>query len=78
MVNVKYFNCEGITKNLTVVKTNSGHNFDGVTEKGWERDTLVTDEKAFMLNLVNKEVFLLKCLSSNERNGCIFLLWELF
>ncbi len=52
---------------LTVIKAKSGNVFGGFTEQEWHsRGDYVTDPKAFLFSLVNKEVNPFKALCSNE------------
>jgi len=59
--------CDGIGNTLTVIKAKSGNIFGGFTEQKWHSDGgFVTDPKAFIFSLVNKEENPFKELCSNE------------
>jgi hypothetical protein len=59
--------CDGITKTLTVIKAKSENMFGGYTEREWHSYYLfVTDQKAFIFSLVNKEDKPFKALCSEE------------
>ncbi len=48
--------CDGIANTLTIIKSEHGNIFGGFVEKTWNsRDEFVTDAKAFVFSLVNKE-----------------------
>ena len=58
--------CDGIAKTLTVIKAKSGNVFGGFTEQKWQsRFELVTDPKAFIFSLINKEKNPFKVMCSN-------------
>ena len=64
--------CDGIANTLTVIKAKSGNIFGGFTEQKWHsRDGVVTDPKAFIFSLVNKEERPFKVLCSNEGKQAI-------
>jgi hypothetical protein len=65
--------CDGISNTLTVIKAKSGNLFGGFTEKEWHsRGEFVTDPKAFIFSLVNKEEKPFKVLCSNLGEDAIF------
>jgi hypothetical protein len=66
-----YTRCDGIGNTLTVIQAKSGNIFGGFTELKWHsRGGFVTDPKAFIFSLVNKEENPFKVICSNEgRNG---------
>ena len=48
--------CDGIAKTLTIIKAKSGNIFGGFTEQEWHSSREdVTDPKAFIFSLINKE-----------------------
>jgi len=58
---------------LTVIKAKSGNIFGGFTEQEWQSDCgFVTDPKAFLFSLVNKEEKPFKVLCSNEGEQAIY------
>jgi len=64
--------CDGIANTLTIIKAKGGNIFGGFTEKQWHsRSQFVTDPKAFIFSLVNKEVKPFKVMSSNEGKQAI-------
>ena len=64
--------CDGIANTLTVIKAKSGNIFGGFTEQEWHsRGGLVTDSKAFIFSLVNKEEQLFKAMCSNGNQYAI-------
>ena len=64
--------CDGIPNTLTVIKAKSGNIFGGFTEQAWHsRGDYVTDPKAFLFSLVNKEEKPFKALCSNEGEDAI-------
>jgi hypothetical protein len=64
--------CDGIANTLTVIKAKGGNIFGGFTEKQWHsRSQFVTDSKAFIFSLVNKEEKPFKVMSSNEGKQAI-------
>ena len=64
--------CDGIPNTLTVIKAKSGNIFGGYTEQAWHsRVEDVTDPKAFLFSLVNKEEKPLKVMCLKEKAiGC--------
>jgi len=65
-------NCDGIANTLTVIKVKSGNIFGGFTEQAWQsRAEFVTDPKAFIFSLINKEKNPFKVMCSNEGEGAI-------
>ena len=65
--------CDGIGNTLTVIKARSGNIFGGFTEQAWHsRGEDVTDPKAFLFSLVNKEEKPLKVMCSNEGEHAIY------
>ena len=64
--------CDGIPNTLTVIKAKSGNIFGGFTEQEWHSECeFVTDPKAFLFSLVNKEEKPFKVLCSNEGEQAI-------
>ena len=64
--------CDGIANTLTIIKAKSGNIFGGFTEQAWHsRKKFVTDPKAFLFSLVNKEDKPFKVLCSNEGEKAI-------
>ena len=62
-----HYNCDDIGNTITVVKAKSGNVFGGFTEQKWHSDgEFVTDPKAFIFSLVNKEEKPFKAFCSNE------------
>jgi len=58
--------CDGIPNTLTVIKAKSGNILGGFTEQAWHsRDEFVTDSKAFIFSLINKEKNPFKVMCSN-------------
>jgi len=58
---------------LTVIKAKSGNVFGGFTEQEWHsRGDYVTDPKAFLFSLINKEVKPFKVMCSNEGENAIY------
>ena len=65
--------CDGIANTLTVIKAKSGNVFGGFTEQEWHsRGDYVTDPKAFLFSLINKEVKPFKVMCSNEGENAIY------
>ena len=74
--------CDGIANTLTVIKAKSGNIFGGFTEQEWHsRSEWITDPKAFIFSLVNKEEkpFKVPCsnggqkaIGCNSKNGPCF------
>jgi hypothetical protein len=65
--------CDGIPNTFTVIKVSSGNIFGGFTEQAWHsRGEDVTDPKAFLFSLVNKEEKPLKVMCSNEGEDAIY------
>jgi len=65
--------CDGIANTFTVIKAESGNVFGGFTEQEWHsRGDYVTDPKAFLFSLVNKEEKPFKALCSNEGENAIY------
>ena len=65
--------CDGIANTLTVIKAKSGNVFGGFTEKEWHlKGQSVTDSKAFVFSLVNREENSFKVLCSEEGKKAIF------
>lgn len=57
--------CNGISKILTFIKVTNGNVFGGFTEKAWSlKCEWVTDPKAFIFSLVNKEYISFKPISA--------------
>ena len=68
-----HLHCDGIPNTLTVIKAKSGNILGGFTEQAWHsRDEFVTDSKAFIFSLINKEKNPFKVMCSNEGKGAIF------
>ena len=64
--------CDGIPNTITVIKARSGNIFGGFTEQAWHsRGEDVTDPKAFLFSLVNKEEKPFKVMCSNEGKNAI-------
>ena len=62
-----HYYCDGIANTITVIKAKSGNVFGGFTEQKWHSDgEFVTDPKAFIFSLVNKEEKPFKAFCSNE------------
>ena len=62
-----YSHWDGIANTITVIKAKSGNIFGGFTEQEWHsRSEWVTDPKAFIFSLANKEEKPFKALCSNE------------
>ena len=58
---------DGIANTLTIIKAKSGNIFGGFTEKVWHSSCgFVTDPKAFIFSLFNKEEKQFLVMSSNE------------
>ena len=65
--------CDGIPNTLTVIKAKSGNIFGGFTEQAWHsRGEDVTDPKAFIFSLVNKEEKPFKVLCSNGGRDAMY------
>jgi hypothetical protein len=65
--------CEGIANTITVIKARSGNIFGGFTEQAWHsRGEDVTDPKAFLFSLVNKEKKPFMVMCSNEGENAIY------
>ena len=65
--------CDGIANTFTVIKAESGNVFGGFTEQKWHsRVEWVTDPKAFIFSLVNKEEKPFKVPCSNGGQKAIF------
>jgi len=65
--------CDGFARTLTVVKATSGNIFGGFTEKAWHSiNEWITDPKAFIFSLVNKEEDPFKAIVSNEGKYAIY------
>ena len=65
--------CDGIGNTLTVIKAKSGNIFGGFTEQEWHSiGEFVTDPKAFIFSLVNKEEKPFKILCSNGGRDAIY------
>ncbi len=47
--------CDGVSNTLTIIKTTSGNIFGAFAKKAWTNDTNVSDPKAFIISLINKE-----------------------
>jgi hypothetical protein len=59
--------CDGIANTLTVIKSEQGNIFGGFTEKAWDSaGRYVTDPKAFIFSLVNKENKPFKAVCTNS------------
>jgi len=64
--------CDGIPNTITVIKASSCNIFGGFTEQAWHsRGEDVTDPKAFLFSLVNKEEKPFKVMCSNEGKNAI-------
>jgi len=62
--------CDRIANTLTVIEAKSGNIFGGFTEQEWQSEGgFVTDPKALIFSLVNKEEKPFKVLCSNECFG---------
>jgi len=65
--------CDGIAKTLTIIKAKSGNIFGGFTEQEWHSSREdVTDHKAFIFSLINKEEKPFKVQCSNEGENAIY------
>ena len=64
--------CDEIANTLTVIKAKSGNIFGGFTEQEWHsKGGFVTDPKAFIFSLVNKDEKPFRVLCSNEGKQAI-------
>ncbi len=62
-----HFNCDNLTKTLTIIKSENGNIFGGYIEKEWDSESeTLKDPNAFIFSLINKDNKPFKSIISNK------------